>query len=86
MTLIRIKEKGEKGSWWNKFVDNYFMVSSHANSFIIECLSNEDRDECGDTWKGLTLPVSCCEVMDKSMPYGVRGNIRIEEAGDGKVD
>jgi len=40
--LIKVDSKGPKGSWWNKYVDNYFLVEiiEGKEEYTIIALSN----------------------------------------------
>jgi len=77
MILIKIKRKGDKGSWFNKFVDNYFLVDYNKENFVIRFLSNMDKDKLDNKYDGLEVPRSYAEVREKPRHMGVKGIVNI---------
>ena len=54
--IIHIIKRGEKGSWWNKYVDNYFMCIPTENGWTIEYLSNIYCEKLSNIASGEFLP------------------------------
>jgi len=47
MTFIKIIIKGEKNSWWNPYIHNFFMARQNKEGkYEIEYLSNNFGDFC----------------------------------------
>jgi len=72
MILIKITEKGEKGAWHNKYVDNLFLATPNGDDFAINFLSNLDSDKLNN-FSGKYIPRSSCLVMQKPKQFGVTG-------------
>jgi hypothetical protein len=63
--LIIVTNKGPKGSWWRKFVDNYFIVSEKdADNYEVKCLSNQWSENCSNVGEGKIIPKHYCEVRE----------------------
>ena len=80
MILIKIKNKGDKGSWYNKYVDNFFLAEPQTETFEIQCLSNADKDKLVNPFRrfeGLTVPRDNSEIMEKPRTMGVKGIVNI---------
>ena len=54
--IIHITKKGVKGSWWNKYVDNYFMCIPNENGWTVEYLSNVYSEKVSNIGSGEFLP------------------------------
>jgi len=80
MILIKIKNKGNKGSWFNKYVNNFFLAEPQTEVFEIKCLSNIDKDKLDSSYcvfDGLVVPRDNIEVMEKPRTMGIKGIVSI---------
>jgi len=80
MILIKIKNKGNKGSWFNKYVDNLFLAELHKEVFVIKYLSNVYKDKLTNPlreFNGLTISRDNIDIMEKPKSMGVKGIINV---------
>jgi hypothetical protein len=61
--IIHITTKGTKGSWWNKYIDNYFMATTTDGGFDVDYLTNIYGNKCGDVGVGQIIPEEFCRVF-----------------------
>jgi hypothetical protein len=61
--IIHITKKGTKGSWWNKFIDNYFIAVSSNGGFSVEYLTNIYGNNCGNAGAGQFISEEFCRVF-----------------------
>lgn len=80
MILIKVKNKGDKGSWFNKYIDNFFLAEPQKEVFEIKHLSNADKDKLSHPFRifdDLIVPRDNIEVMEKPRTMGVKGIVNI---------
>ena len=65
MKLIKITTKGIKGMWWNKYVDNYFLVKDKDTYWEVVYLSNIYGNVCGIEQMESNIPKEYCRVCVK---------------------
>ena len=64
--MIHIKVLSKyKNAWWNKFINNYYLVKDKDTSFEIIYFSDEFGNYCGDKHQESNILKECCQVLQK---------------------